>query len=125
VDGSLPNANIGPEPDCRSLNFSNTGLLDAPAMPWLPRSLSLAGQLRVAFTLDYSGSTQFGSPVGVNNLTQNGFTSGRLAGSTLPTAASSWGATPGQTRNLGQVVLADFATRKDSPSWKQPVRRNR
>jgi flagellar hook protein FlgE len=63
----------------------------------------------VAFTLDYAGSTQYGSPFGVNDLSQDGFTSGRLAGFTVANDGTIVGGyTNGQSRNLAQVVTADF-----------------
>jgi flagellar hook protein FlgE len=112
VDGSLTNADIGGGAGLPvTLNFSNTGLLTTPpAMPLTASVVVGSGAVTpVAFTLDYSGSTQFGSPVGVNNLTQNGFTSGRLAGFDIADSGIIVGRyTNGQTRNLGQVVLADF-----------------
>ena len=63
----------------------------------------------LAFTLDFTGTTQFGSPFGVNNLTQDGFTSGRLSGLSVANDGTVVGNyTNGQTRNLAQVVIADF-----------------
>jgi flagellar hook protein FlgE len=63
----------------------------------------------LGFTFDYSGSTQFGAAFGVNNLTQNGFASGRLVGFDIsPNGIIVGRYTNGQSRDLGQVVLADF-----------------
>ena len=56
-----------------------------------------------------TGSTQYGSDFGVNTLSQNGFASGRLAGFNVSDDGILVGRyTNGQTRNLAQVVLADF-----------------
>jgi flagellar hook protein FlgE len=63
----------------------------------------------VPMTLDYSGSTQFGSNFSVNSLSQDGFTSGRLAGFNTGSDGTIVGRyTNGQSRILGQVVLANF-----------------
>lgn len=63
----------------------------------------------VPMTLDYSGSTQFGSNFSVNSLSQDGFTSGRLAGFNTGSDGTIVGRyTNGQSRVLGQVVLANF-----------------
>jgi flagellar hook protein FlgE len=63
----------------------------------------------VPMTLDYSGSTQFGSTFSVNSLSQDGFTSGRLAGFNTGSDGTIVGRyTNGQSKVLGQVVLANF-----------------
>ena len=60
-------------------------------------------------TLDLSGTTQFGSTDGVNNLTQNGFAAGQLTSFTVGTTGILTGNySNGQTASLGQVVLANF-----------------
>lgn len=63
----------------------------------------------VPMTLDYSGSTQFGSNFSVNSLSQDGYTSGRLAGFNTGSDGTIVGRyTNGQSKTLGQVVLANF-----------------
>lgn len=63
----------------------------------------------LTFTTDFSGTSQFGSPFGVNTLAQDGFTSGRLSGLAVTSDGVITGRyTNGQSRDLGQVVLADF-----------------
>jgi flagellar hook protein FlgE len=60
-------------------------------------------------TIDYSGSTQFGSNFSVNSVTQDGFTSGRLAGFNTSSDGTIVGRyTNGQSKTLGQVILANF-----------------
>ncbi len=110
IDGSLANANIGGGAGLPvTMNFNSSGTLTT-AMPLNASVVVATGAVTpVAFTLDYSGSTQYGSPFGVNNLTQNGFTSGRLVSfSVSPNGIIVGRYTNGQTRNLGQVVTADF-----------------
>jgi flagellar hook protein FlgE len=62
------------------------------------------------FTLNMTGTTQFGSAFVVNSETQDGYTSGQLASTSISSNGVIQGSyTNGQTLNLGQVVLADFA----------------
>ena len=91
------------------MNFNSSGTLTT-AMPLNASVVVATGAVTpLAFTLDYSGSTQYGSPFGVNNLTQDGFTSGRLVSfSVSPNGIIVGRYTNGQTRNLAQVVTADF-----------------
>jgi flagellar hook protein FlgE len=63
----------------------------------------------LAFDLDLTGSTQFGSSFGVNRLFQDGYTSGRLSGINISVEGIVQGRySNGQSRNLGQIVLANF-----------------
>jgi flagellar hook protein FlgE len=110
VDGSLAGADIGGGAGLPvTLNFSTAGQLTT-AQPFTA-SLAVGGGAAtpLGFTFDYTGSTQFGSDFGVNDLTQNGFASGRLAGFNIgDDGVLSGKYTNGQTRPLGQIVLADF-----------------
>ncbi len=92
-----------------TLNFSNTGVMTT-AMP-LNASLTIASGAvtPLAFTLNFNSSTQYGSVSSVNALSQNGYTSGRLSGFNIAQDGVIVGRySNGQSRNLGQVVLADF-----------------
>jgi flagellar hook protein FlgE len=61
-------------------------------------------------TLDFGLSTQFGAPFGVTTLNQDGFTSGQMNGfSTSPDGTIMGRYTNGQSKALGQIVLANFA----------------
>jgi flagellar hook protein FlgE len=63
----------------------------------------------LAFNIDFTGSSQFGSPFGANRLEQDGYTSGRLTGvSVAGDGVIRGNYSNGQARNLGQVVLAGF-----------------
>jgi flagellar hook protein FlgE len=111
VDGTaLANANIGAGAGAPvTINFDNTGQLTT-AMP-LNASLTItSGAVTpLAYTFDLQGSTQYGSDFGVNDLTQDGFSSGRLAGFNVSDDGIVVGRyTNGQSRNLAQIVLADF-----------------
>lgn len=73
-------------------------LTTGAATPWSPGSI------------DFSGSTQFGSASSVDRLTQGGYSSGSLTGMSAGADGIVQGSySNGQTRNLGQIVLATFA----------------
>ncbi|MFT4173896.1 MAG: flagellar hook protein FlgE [Rhodocyclaceae bacterium] len=60
--------------------------------------------------LDLTGSTQYGGTFSVNRQEQDGYASGRLSGITVGSDGTVQGRySNGQSRNLGQVVLANFA----------------
>ena len=105
-----------------TLAFNSSGVLTS-AMP-VPASLTIAGGAvsPLAFALDLTGSTQFGSGFGVNALSQDGFTSGRLAGFNVSADGVIVGNyTNGQTKSLGQVALSTFA----NPQGLVPIGNNR
>jgi len=111
VDGTaLTNADLGAGAgNPVTLNFNSSGALTT-AMP-LNVSLTVAtgAATPLAFEFDLTGTTQYGSQPGVNDLAQDGFSSGRLAGFNIGDDGVIVGRyTNGQSRNLAQVVLADF-----------------
>ena len=124
VDGTaLANVDLGAGAgNPVTLNFDSSGVLTT-AMP-LATQLTIAGGAvsPLAFDLDLAGSTQFGSNFGVNSLSQDGFTSGRLAGINVGSEGVIVGNyTNGQTKNLGQIALSTFA----NPQGLKPVGNNR
>ena len=93
-------------------------------MPINPVALTVAGGAAtpLQFSLDFTGTTQFGSSFAVNSLFQDGFTSGRLAGFNVGNDGIVIGSyTNGQSKQLGQVVLANFA----NPEGLKPLGNNR
>ncbi|MDP1558084.1 MAG: flagellar hook protein FlgE [Nitrosomonas sp.] len=104
----------------QSIIFDSNGILTTPAAP-LTTTISLdliATDLGTAnnastplvFSMDLSKATQFGGSFGVNSLSQDGFASGRLAGFSVGGNGMISGSyTNGETRNLGQIVLANFS----------------
>jgi flagellar hook protein FlgE len=71
---------------------------------------------------DFSGSTQFGSTLRRQPHVQDGYTSGRLSGVVIGSDGIVQGRySNGQSRNLGQVVLANF----NNPNGLQPLGGNR
>jgi flagellar hook protein FlgE len=93
-----------------TISFNSSGVLTT-AMPvagvTMPVGAGAATPLTVAF--DFSRSTQFGSSFGVSTLNQDGFSSGKLAGFNIGNDGLIVGRySNGQTRSLGQIVLASF-----------------
>ncbi len=118
VDGTALPAAIG------QLNFNTDGTLGT-AVPPLPFSVTMtlpAGPVTPqTFTLDYTGSTQYASGFGVDTLTQDGFSAGMLAGYGISDDGIILGRySNGQSRNLGQVVLANFK----NPQGLEPLGNN-
>jgi flagellar hook protein FlgE len=111
VDGTaLANADIGAGAgNPVTLNFSNIGQLTT-AMPLAATLAVTTGAVTpISFNFDLSGSTQYGSTPGVNSMAQDGFSSGHLVGFNISADGTMVGRyTNGQTRNLAQIVLADF-----------------
>lgn len=95
------------------LTFQQDGRLDAAATA-MPIALSVpvaggAGGM-LNFNLDMGKATQFGSIYGISELTQDGFTTGRLVGFTMSAEGVLQARyTNGQTVAQGQVALATFA----------------
>lgn len=93
-----------------NLSFNSAGALTT-AMPLTVLSgvNPGSGANNLTMTLNLSGATQFGATFGVNAMTQNGYTSGRLAGLSVSSEGVIQGRySNGKTRNLGQVVLVNF-----------------
>ena len=103
VDGSTPAAKLG------SLVFSPDGALTSP-QPFAASPFPLTnGASPLNFTVDMTGTTQFGAPFGLNSESQDGFTSGKLSGfSTGADGIITGRYTNGKSATLGQVVLANF-----------------
>lgn len=69
-------------------------------------------------SFNFAGTSQFGGIFGVNTLSQDGFTSGRMTGFSAGADGIIAGRySNGQTRTLGQVVLSNFV----NPQGLQPL----
>lgn len=95
-----------------SIGFTNVGALN-PGDEVIPQSYTAAalgtGAAALSFDLDLTGSTQYGNIFGVNMITQDGYTSGRLSGLSVASDGTVQGRySNGQTRDLAQVVLGNF-----------------
>lgn len=108
----------------QALTFDGTGTLTSPTTPitvsvdWTTINPTLGATSPLNFSLDLSAATQYGSASGKNSISQDGFTSGRLAGFTTAADGVIQGSySNGQTRTLGQIVLANFV----NPQGLSPV----
>ena len=107
-----------------TVTFGSDGLIDL-TQTTVPFNVSTAvgggATTPLAFTLDMTGSTQFGTKSGVNQLTQDGYTSGRLSSYTVSDDGVILGRySNGQTKALAQVALANFT----SPEGLAPLGNN-
>jgi flagellar hook protein FlgE len=94
-----------------TLQFSSTGTLISPAAGIIAQShaVTSGATTPLAFNLNLTGSTQYGNIFGVNSITQDGYTSGRLSGLSVASDGTIQGRySNGQTRDLAQVVLGNF-----------------
>lgn len=132
VDGSIvsgpvlpanpPSTVVPPGNVLTQLRFDTLGKLISPLGPPVGNMVSnvftppaAAGQ---TLTFSFGQSSQYGAQFGVNTLTQDGYTSGRLSGyNTSPEGVILGRYTNGQSRPLGQVVLANFT----DPQGLQPA----
>jgi flagellar hook protein FlgE len=94
----------------QTLDFDESGALTNPASPVaLGPFPPNTGAADVTVDFDFSGLTQYGSPFAVNNLTQDGYTSGRLAGLDIDAEGVAFARyTNGQSSALGKVAMAKF-----------------
>jgi flagellar hook protein FlgE len=95
-----------------ALTFNPAGQLTSGVIAETMTALELgyAGAVNaMAFNLNFSGSTQFGSSFSVNALGQDGFAAGTLAGFNIGQDGVLLGRySNGQTKAVGQIVLATF-----------------
>jgi len=103
-----------------TLIFDNTGKLTTPASGTFGLSIALGSVMTalgssnsaaspLAFNVDFTGSTQFGSAFGTNRLEQDGYAAGHLVGLSVGDDGVIQGRySNGQTFAQGQVVLANF-----------------
>jgi flagellar hook protein FlgE len=94
-----------------TMNFGANGLLaaDATMNVSIPLTNGAASPLTFPLTFPVTEMTQFGVNFAASGLTQDGFTTGRIAGFSIGNDGTILGRyTNGQTRAQGQVVLANF-----------------
>jgi flagellar hook protein FlgE len=91
------------------LTFNSNGNLVSPTTIALSFPVTTGAVTTLDYDLNLTNSTQFGTNFSVNAVSQDGFASGRLSGiSVSPEGILQGRYTNGQSRNLGQVVLATF-----------------
>lgn len=98
----------------QTLTFDTSGALSgytAAPVTFLETSfVPSTGAADLTFDLNLTGSTQYGNVFGVNAISQDGYTSGRLSGLSVSADGTIQGRySNGQTRDLAQVVLGNFA----------------
>ncbi len=99
-----------------NLVFSTSGVLTSPASGIVSQNITAAqlGSLGInaaglTYNVNFSGSTQFGAGFVVNDLKQDGYASGTLAGFNVGSDGIIVGNyTNGVTQDLGQVTLDTF-----------------
>lgn len=105
LDGATPTA-------MPNMTFNTSGALTSAPTAAVPAAFALTTGAATPWspgTISFTGSTQYGSDSGVDRLTQGGYTAGSLAGITVGSDGVIQGRySNGQTRNLGQVCLANF-----------------
>lgn len=99
--------------------FTSSGQIDADDLPleidiadWQPlnRLGEPNGAETISLVLDLSGLTQFGNEFSVNNMAQDGYTTGQLRGVEVDQHGIVFTRfTNGQSRALGQIALANFS----------------
>lgn len=125
VDGAPVAGAAAVAGELTQLQFNALGQLVAPAaglassVPLFPGSVTV--DATQALNFNFAQSTQYGGNFGVNSLSQDGYASGRLSGfTTSPDGVILGRYTNGQSRPLGQIVLANFT----SPQGLQPLGNN-
>ena len=94
------------------LAYTSAGALATPANGQLSFGTytPTTGANPISMDFDFSLSTQFGDGFGVTNVTQDGYTTGRLIGISLDsTGVVQARYTNGRSLSLGQVAIASFA----------------
>jgi flagellar hook protein FlgE len=111
VYGAANGAALNGNAPLGTLSFGANGLLNANTISniAIPLTNGAASPLTFPLTFPAAEMTQFGVNFAASELTQNGFTTGRIAGFAVGEDGTILGRyTNGQTRAMGQVVLANF-----------------
>jgi flagellar hook protein FlgE len=105
VDGQTVGAAQG-------LTFTTAGVLTTPANGNISFGAytPTTGAAPQTMTFNFTNTTQYGDAFAVNSIQQNGYTTGTLSGINIDTAGVVEAQyTNGQSKQLGQVALANFA----------------
>jgi flagellar hook protein FlgE len=113
-----------PAPSLQLVFPANGGSPTSPAGPvtlTIPASTNASGAAALAIpnvTLNVAGATQYGSPFGVTDLSQNGYAAGQLVGIQFePNGIVPARYSNGQSKPAGQVEIATFR----NPQGLQPM----
>jgi flagellar hook protein FlgE len=109
------------------LTFNTLGQLasttpaSTPVGTVLSSAFTPTGAAAQTLTFNFAQTSQYGGSFGVNSLTQDGYSSGRLSGFNTSADGTILGRyTNGQSRALGQMLLANFT----NPQGLQPMGNN-
>jgi len=97
------------------ISFANDGSLATPAggLLSLPAYTPTTGAADITMSMDLGTATQFGDAFGVNSLSQDGFTTGRLTGVSVDAEGIVFARfTNGQSTSLGKLALANFVNQQ-------------
>jgi flagellar hook protein FlgE len=97
------------------ITFANDGSLSTPAggLLSLPAYTPTTGAADITMSMDLGTATQFGNAFGVNSLSQDGFTTGRLTGVSVDAEGIVFARfTNGQSTSLGKLALANFVNQQ-------------
>lgn len=101
-----------------SVSFNSSGNLISGSPIAIAVPVTTGAGTPFTVSVDYTGTTQFGSAFSVNSLKQDGYASGKLNGFSTSADGTIVGRyTNGQSATLGQVVLANFT----DPNGLQPM----
>ena len=111
----------------QALDYSSSGVLTTPAGGQItfPAYTPATGAAPMNLTFNFAQTTQVGSSFGVTANTQNGYTTGTLTGINIDsTGVVQARFTNGNSVNLGQIAMANFANRQGlqqlgNQSWAQ------
>ena len=117
IDGNPAVVDAAGDPASNLVAFDSTGELVAvdgvdgnteiTIADWAP--IDANDPDRAVLTVDYNGTTQYGSTFGVTDVTQDGYTTGRMSGLEIDDTGIIFARfTNGQSRVIGQVALAEF-----------------
>jgi flagellar hook protein FlgE len=97
------------------LVFDTDGTVLSPVagLVALPPYTPTTGAADITMSMDFGSATQYGNAFGVNSLSQNGFTTGRLTGVSVDAEGVVFARfTNGQSSSLGKLALANFVNQQ-------------
>ena len=101
-----------PQGGANTIEFTSSGAIDTTTFPGVYTVGGInpgTGAATMSLDLDFTDTSQYGSPFNVSQLAQDGFATGRLSGIDISEAGVITSRfTNGQSRTLGQVAVATF-----------------
>lgn len=93
----------------KTVDFNTAGVMKTPMPLSGSYAVATGATKTLTFSIDLTGTTQYGISFGTNQMLQDGFTSGKLSGMSVSSDGIVQGSySNGKNRNMGQVVLANF-----------------